>query len=544
VAYSAQQEPAELWYGGLLIGSWSHVVEELLVKVSTFLSLFVVPSAICLSAHAQTDSERRLEAHVQFLAADLLRGRGTPSRDLDVSALYLANQLRAYGWQPANNDSYYQTYTLKSFSPRRARYRMSINGSNIDPKDVLFFPAGMDPAGTPTKYDLVFAGHGVSVPERGVDDFRNVDLHGKAVVAFLGAPWELDPQAIHAYDRGVGKSVHVTVRGGSLLVYVSEEFERPADASVSTEARLAKGESKATLAFLPEFQGRPTGGWGPILGITPAIFDKTLADVAGGTYAEWQSQLSQPGFQARDLKASLEVHIDAEPESGRASNVVGMIRGTDPSLREEWIVLTAHYDHLGFQEVPAGKDGIWNGADDNASGTAVVLEIARRLAVGGPLRRSVLVLFTSGEEQGLAGSAYYSRHPLVPYRQVVLNINVDMVGRSTGAVHCVTPGCDEVFEKAVDIGRTTGVTVLPDQHPSWRFVYFIDSYHFARFDVPVIQFMTEFHSDYHQPSDEVNLIRFQELGRIVEVMCGLTNAYAQGEPKPTFRRPEWFLTPD
>jgi hypothetical protein len=119
-----------------------------------------------------------------------------------------------------------------------------------------------------------------------------------------------------------------------------------------------------------------------------------------------------------------------------------------------------------------------------------------------------------------------------------------MVGRSTGAVYCIATGCDEVFDKAVAIGKETGVTVLPDQHPSWRLVYFVDSYHFARFDVPFIEFITEFHSDYHQPSDEVGLIRFEELGRILEVMFELTKHYAQGGQRPSFRRPEWFLTAD
>jgi len=159
-------------------------------------------------------------------------------------------------------------------------------------------------------------------------------------------------------------------------------------------------------------------------------------------------------------------------------------------------------------------------------------------------RRSVLVLLTSGEEQGLAGSAYYSKHPLVPYNQVILNINVDMVGRSTGNLNCIAPGCDEVFENAVAIGKQTGITVLPDQHPSWRVVYFVDSYHFARLNVPFIHFMTEFHTDYHQPSDETNSIRFKELGNIVEVIFELTKRYAQGERKPFFQRPEWFLTTD
>jgi Zn-dependent M28 family amino/carboxypeptidase len=254
--------------------------------------------------------------------------------------------------------------------------------------------------------------------------------------------------------------------------------------------------------------------------------------------------LSEEKHAAKDLKASLEMHIDVEPEEAWASNVVAMMKGNDPTLQDEWIVLTAHYDHLGFQETTGGEDGIWNGADDNASGTAAVLEIARRLASRGPLRRSVLVLLTSGEEQGLMGSAYYSKHPLVPREKVVLNINVDMVGRSTGAVNCVAAGCDEVFSAAHAIGKRTGVEVKPDQHPTWRMVYFVDSYHFARLNIPFIQFMTEFHSDYHQPSDEVNSIRFKELGNIVEVIFELTKRYVQGERKPTFRRPKWFLTTD
>jgi len=514
------------------------------MRILALLSSILTLLCISLTAHAQTDSHRRLEAHIRFLADDLLRGRGTPSRDLDVSALYLANQLRADGWQPANNNRYHQTYMLKSFSAQQARYHISVNGFKLDSKDVVFLPFGMDPANTPAKYDLVFAGHGVFAPERDVDDFDGADLRGKAVVAMLGAPWKLDPKAVHAYDRAVGKSVHVTVRNGSFLVYVSEEFEAPADASSSAEVRLFREMSKVPFAFLPEFQGQPTIGIGPILVITPAIFDKTLAGATGGTYAEWKARLSRQGYAARDVKASLDVHIEVEPEAGRASNVVALIRGNDPTLRDEWVVLTAHYDHLGFHEVPAGEDGIWNGADDNASGTAVVLEIARRLASGGHLRRSVLVVFTSGEERGLLGSAHYSKHPLAPHGQVVLNVNVDMVGRSTGTVYCINTGCNEVFDKAVAIGKETGVTVLPDPHPSWRLVYFVDSYHFARFDVPFIEFITEFHSDYHQPSDEVGKIRFQELGRITEVMFELTKYYAQGGQKPTFRRPEWFLATD
>ena len=496
------------------------------------------------SARAQDQIRRRVEADIRFLADDLLEGRGTPSRGLEVAALYLANQLRSSGLQPANDDSYFQRYTLRDFSPQKARYDISMNGIQLDSEDFIFLPFGMDPARTPIRYDLIFAGHGVVAPEHGVDDLARVDVRGKAIVSLFGAPWQLDPTAIHAYDRAVGKSVHVTVRNGAILVYVSEEFAAPADTSPSAEVAVFREMSNVPLAYLPASKGKPTGGWGPMLVITPSVFDKTLAEVSGGTYAEWKERLSEDAHVARALQASLEVHIDVEPQERHANNVVAILRGRDATLRDEWIVLTAHYDHLGFHEVPPGQDGIWNGADDNASGTAAVLEIARRLAAGKPPRRSVLVLFTSGEEQGLLGSAYYSLNPLVPYGRVVVNINVDMVGRSTGSVQGIAPGCDALFAKAVEIGKQHGITVQPDQQPSWRLVYFVDSYHFARFDAPFIEFFTGLHKDYHQPSDEVQFIRFEDLSRILDVMYELTDYYAKGGQKPTFQRPVWFVTPE
>jgi hypothetical protein len=488
-------------------------------------------------------TRRRAEATIRFLADDLLEGRGTPSRGLDVAALYLANELRSAGWQPAAGGSYFQTYTLRSFAPESTKCTISINGAPLDPKEYTFLPFGMNPELTPAKYDVAFAGYGIFAPEKNVDDFAGADVRGKAVVSLLGAPWPLDPAAIHAYDRAAGKSVHAAVRGGKLLVYVSEEFEATLEAPASAEVGFLREYSKVTLAYLPEFQGRSTMALCPILAITPSAFDRTLAKLAGGTYAEWKRRLPSEKFKAGTLSAAIEVRVETKPREGRASNVVAMLSGTDRSLKGEWVVLTAHYDHMGAQEVPPGKDGVYNGADDNASGTAAVLEIARRLAVARP-RRSVLVVLTSGEEQGLLGSAVYSVHPLAPRGQVVANINADMVGRSAGMVYCGAIGCDEIFTKGAEFGKRKGMEVLADPNPSWRLIYFVDSYHFARWNVPYIDFMTEFHQDYHQPSDEAGLIRYQELSQIIDVMFELADYYAQGGKKPVFTRPAWFLTPE
>jgi len=145
---------------------------------------------------------------------------------------------------------------------------------------------------------------------------------------------------------------------------------------------------------------------------------------------------------------------------------------------------------------------------------------------------------------GLLGSAYYSMHPVVPSERVVANINMDMVGRSDGTVIGIASGSEELFEKAAEFGGKYGISVLPDKHPSWRLVYFIDSYHFARLGLPFIEFATEMHKDYHQVTDTANLIHYDDLNRIIDVAYELTNHYAQGAPRPTFKRPAWFLTPD
>jgi Zn-dependent M28 family amino/carboxypeptidase len=297
-------------------------------------------------------------------------------------------------------------------------------------------------------------------------------------------------------------------------------------------------------AVLADFGGESSMGIGSTLAITPAAFDRTLGPLLGHDYAELQRLAAKGKLKAKVLPAQVEVQVVTEVKTAEARNVVGMLRGSDPVLRDEWVVMTAHYDHLGRKDVPAGEDGIWNGADDNASGTAAILEIARGIARGPAPRRSLLVLFMSGEERGLLGAAHYSEHPLVPYDRVVLDVNVDMVGRSNGQVQGIAPGCEALFTETVAIGKEHQIEVLPDQQPSWRVAYLTDSYHFTRFDVPAIEFFTGMHADYHQPSDSVEKIRYAELGRILAVMEGLTRRYVDGAPKPKVVRPAWFLTPD
>lgn len=508
----------------------------------TLLAVAVALVPILLGCEQEQYPEGRVEADVRFLADDLLEGRLTPSPGLEVAALYLANQLRAAGVEPGIDGSYFQPYEVGTFNPMEADYRISIDGVTIPRSEYLFLSLGLRPEQTPVEFDLVFAGYGVSVPEEGVDDFAGLDVAGKGVVALLGATWELDPHVIHAPDHGFGKAVQAAVRNGAMLIYVSDEISDPPPAAPSAELGLLSAYSRMSLTQLIE-DPRTSAFNVPLLIIGPRTFDRLLAEAAGGTYAELQARPDGGGSLAGDIAATVRIEIDVETTRGTASNVIGVLRGTDPTLREEWIVLTAHYDHVGVYPMPPGEDGINNGADDNASGTAAVLEVARRLAGEDGLKRSVLFAFVSGEEMGLVGSAYYAAHPVAPLDQTVVNINVDMVGRSDGTAQGIAPASDELFQRAVELGAEAGLTILPDQQPTWRLSYFTDSYHFARHDIPAIFFFTALHEDYHLPSDEVEKVNFPALGQIVDMLTELTEYYAEGADAPAYQRPAWFITP-
>ncbi len=532
-----------------LVQNWQALVDRWVVIdikekcMRKLILILLIGSGIVPVSNARCEDTTRqhLEADVGFLADDLLEGRATPSRGLDLAALYLANQLHAAGLRPGNGDSYFQTFATGSYSPGESKYSVSINGVRLDSTEYFLIPGGLEPSATPHRFDMVFAGYGIYAPERKVNDYEGIDIRDKAVVAMRGAPWDPDPNAIHAYDRAAGKAMQAMARNASCLVYVSEDFEMPGDSTPVAEVGFFKSIALLPTSYLSEY---PREGFPSLLILLPSAFNTALAKETGGTYSEWAKRLKDGKTATLKIGGQLEITVNAAPHEGRASNVVAVIPGTDSVLKKEWVVLSAHYDHLGFIEAPEGQDGIYNGADDNASGTATVLEIGRRLVSEHPPRSSVLIIFYAGEEAGLLGSAYYALRPLVPLDQVVLNINVDMVGRSDGTLQSLTPGCEELLQKVQAIGRRTGIEVLPDQYPTWRLIYFVDSYHFARFGIPVIECFTGMHADYHQVSDEVSRIRFDKLESIFDVLYQLTDFYAQGGKRPVYQRPDWFITPD
>jgi hypothetical protein len=494
-------------------------------SIATFCLLSCARNPAPPSTASFPDTARRLQADVSFLASDALEGRGTPSRGLDLAALYLETQMRLVGIEPAASNSYLQTYKIGEYTPADSRLSVRINQKPIPAQDYLFLNIGRDPAQGPMDLELVFVGQGVVAEERKVHDLDGLDLRGKAAVAQKGASWPLEPSQVFGPDRALGKLMAATIRGAQLLVYLSEEL----DLSTEAEAGFFREMKNAPVGFIREPAMGPASALNPILVLKPRALAAAL-----GTDLE---RLSKGPMGSR-----IQIVDEAKVNEGVASNVLGKIAGSDPSLKDEWLVLSAHYDHLGSHTVPAGQDGIWNGADDNASGTAAVLEIARRLAQH-PGKRSVLIFFTSGEDRGIFGSAYYGAHPIVPMERVVVQINLDMVGRSQGRVEAIASCAPGLFTETAELGKKHNIEVLPDQQPTWRLVYLTDVYHFAKSGVPGVEFFTGFHPDYHQPGDTAEKIRYEEMSRITDIAFDLARAYVDGRTKPAFVRPGWFMTP-
>jgi len=463
----------------------------------------------CAKQADHGDPVARLRADIGFLASDALEGRGTPSRGLDIAAHYLEAELKKAGAAPAVNGSYLQKYRVGSYTPSQAKVTVRINGKTVDPRQYVFINFGYDPANGPLKLAIVDAGNGIVDEEKKVDDYASLDVKGKAVVAKKGAPWELDNSAVFGADRAMGKLIAATVRGAKLLVYLSAELD---------------GGEEAEAGFFSQMKNAGVGFVRPNLAhasaLNPMLVLKPEAYAAGG----------------------IEIAIDVPITEAEASNVLAHIEGTDAQLKEEHVLLTAHYDHIGSHALPPGQDGIWNGADDNASGTAGVMELARRIARS-PGKRSTLVFFTSGEDRGIFGSAWYAANPLVPADRMAVQFNLDMIGRSEGKVQGVPFGNEALYEEAVAAGKAKGLEVIPDQQPSWRLVYLTDTYHFARQGVASFFFFTGVHPDYHQPSDTADKIRYEELAKIVDVTEQLARPYLDGKAKPEVKRPVWFRTP-
>lgn len=465
-------------------------------------------------------SARRMKAAVEYLASDRLEGRGPGTRGEELTTDYIAGEFKKAGLKPAGaRGSYLQPVPLiRVATSPKATLRASKGGEAID------FAAGDDFSGTTQTQteledfdaDAVFVGHGITAPEFGWDDYKGIDVKGKVVVLFTNEPPSDDPKffggkALTYYGRWTFKFEEAARRGAKacLIVHTNETAGYPYSVVRPLEgAQLRRESGEPALAF---------AGW-----LSRKSGERLLA-LSGWTVDKALKAADAKGFEAFPLEVKLKAHVPTTVEKVVSNNVVGMVEGSDPKLRSEAVLFTAHWDHLGVGRAVVG-DSIYNGAADNATGCAILLELARAWAAQEPKpKRSAIFLAVTAEEKGLLGSQYYAEHPVVPLGKTALDVNFDMILPLGVPESVVVTGAERTtaFGAVKAAAKKNGLEVEPDQRAHLGVFYRSDHFSLARAGVPAFSVgagmkvkgkpadfarkkMQEFNDRaYHSPQDEV-----------------------------------------
>ena len=498
---------------------------------------------------------RELGGHMKFLASDLMRGRDTASAEIRLAAEYLASRLSAAGAEPsgdteAGRKGYFQRFPLEVVTPLREGTHLSLeieqNGSKrLVPfqlgSDVTFSPRGL----TPGEIDapVVFAGYGRVNPDQKVDDYDHVglDVRGRFVLVLAGSP-RAKPTEAASKQEGEAATAAEPARTKAQALGRNRPGRNPELAKL--EPALKRGALGVMVVRPPT---NPDSGRAPVPpdGQTPPGFGRPSMTLVPSAASIPLFALADP---IRDL-LRVEVLDPADPvvrglEGVRAKfsfaarkelkddrNVVGLFPGSDPEKKKEVVIFSAHYDHVGVNE----RGEIFNGSDDNASGTSALLEIAEALGDGPRPARSIALLWVSGEEKGLLGSRWFSDHVSLPegYR-IVADINIDMVSRNDGKSIGVTPSekhpsHSNLATLAAEAAKAEGLEIRYDAD---QFFERTDSANFARKGIPVVFYFSGIHEDYHKSTDDVEKADFDKAARVARAAYRLGWRVAQAPDAP------------
>ena len=500
-----------------------------MTRPTVLLSVALV-SVSALIADAQTDNERsritplEIDAHLRFLSSDLLEGRAPATRGGRIAEEYIATQLQAFGVKPGVGDSsYFQRVPIDVVKADPGTIKVTASGkANANLRftdDVVVWPGSATDASS-AHGELVFVGYGATAPEYKWDDYKDTNVRGKILLVLVNDPpaTPAEPslfggKAMTYYGRWTYKYEEAERRGaaGMLIVHTTERAGYPWHVVVnsnSTEHRLLPRDPS-----LPA----PIGvrGW-----ITDSAATALLAQ-AGLNMSQLRKQAESRDFRPVSTGIIIDESMKNSLQHMAANNVIGLVRGIDPKVRDEYVVYSAHWDHFGIGPVVNG-DSIYNGAVDNASGVASVLAIAHAAAEGIKPRRSQLFVFVTAEESGLLGSAYFGEHPTVPASKIVAALNMDIVpvnGRVRD-LNVMGDNKSSLGPALAQLVKAEGIRLSPDAHPEQGHFYRSDHFSFAKAGIPSVSIgggddivgrpagwglqQSEDYTAhrYHQPSDE------------------------------------------
>jgi hypothetical protein len=464
-----------------------------------------------------------IRAEMRFLADDLLEGRGTATRGREIAAKFMASQFEGLGLEPAgDNGTYFQSVPLRSARPDEAKTTLTLMRGGK--KETLIFRKDYVAFGDPGRVEssveapVVFVGDGVTAPEQGYDDYRGIDTRGKIVAIMREAPNFESSLKAH-YSSSEVKAANAVAHGAVGMIVLDDPV---------LEQIYSFSEVVRDLAFPPlrglDKQGKPIDYFPELKGGAFLSLEavKKFFEGSGHTTEEVfaATKAGKPMSFALPLTAT--IHRTTKLEDVHSPNVVAKLEGSDPNLKDEYVVFTAHLDHLGIGE-PVNGDKIYNGALDNASGSALLVEMGRAFRGMYPRpRRSILFVSVTGEEAGLLGSDYFARFPTVPKSSIVANVNMDEDQMlwplediiAFGAEHS---SLDAVVRKAA---ARMHLAISPDPMPDEVVFIRSDQYSFVKQGIPAVFPVPGFKSDdpkidpaaifknweqtrYHHPSDDM-----------------------------------------
>jgi Zn-dependent M28 family amino/carboxypeptidase len=566
-------------------------------SIAALIALVLVGSATPIAAEDAATVENRLRSAVEYLSSDEREGRGIGTKGLDQAADYIANEFRQLGLKTDVVDGGpFQKFSMTTGATLGDANTVTLVGPPAEqggqPRSIeLKLGEDYNPLaiGGSGKFDLplVFVGYGITGKDEKYDDYDGVDVKGKAVVILRHEPQQDNP---HSLFDGTKNSEHAPFRrkvsnayehGAAAVIIVNDEFdvqknvealrnrwqaavddmsaentkfkaiEKPsADDWKQHEERVgqlagdldkyAKQLAAAQDPLLP-FEGAGSedseGRDFPVLTLRRTALEPVVQAALGKSLSELEQEIDKgPTPQSATLAGwEIEGQASVKREQAEVKNVVAVLEGEGPHA-DETIVIGAHYDHLGMGGAGSAAPGvkeIHNGADDNGSGTTVLIEVARQLAARGkPLPRRIVFIAFTGEERGLIGSARYVRNPLFPLDKTVAMLNLDMVGRLEGDTLIVHgTGTAKEFDALVDrLGKDAGFDITkkpggfgPSDHSS-----------FYGAQIPVLFFFTGSHKDYHRPSDDFDKLNIAGMRRVGELVTETAVALAEAEGRPQY----------
>jgi Zn-dependent M28 family amino/carboxypeptidase len=472
-----------------------------------------------------------LLAHIKVLASDEFEGRAPGSKGEDLSVKYIADQFKKIGVKPGNPDGTYTQEVPLAGIKSEPRMSFIIGDKPMDlkyPNDFVASSARLQPEIKIEKSDLVFVGYGVVAPEYGWDDYKNVDVRGKTLLMLIGDPPVPDPKDPSKLDDKIFKGTAMTYYGRWTYKYEIAAKKGAAAAIIIHETEPAAypwqvvRSSWSKENFELDNANKNMDAVSARSWITLDVAKELFAD-SGQDFGALKKSAITKDFRPVVMNAKANIVIKQQIRSFKSHNVIGKLEGSDPKLTGEYVIYTAHWDHLGRHPELQG-DQIFNGAIDNASGVASVIELAAAFRkINPPPKRSVLFMATTAEEAGLLGAKFYAEHPLYPLAKTLADINLDSmnVWGKARDIEDLSLGFSTLDDLLAAAAKQQGRTAIPDSRPDKGKIYRADNFEFSKVGLPSLYIgkgehllsrpesaplrSDEFDStDYHQVTDEVH----------------------------------------